>query len=122
VAITMEQLAARLSKVERKQQQQERIIAEFTARFAWYYFDDRKKAFALIEKLDPKDKRKADLIVLSSYVSGDCEVMRGKELVNPNSDFPKEGRWEPMVPPQEVLDLLGLSDAKPDERTDAFTD
>lgn len=92
----------------------EQSFGDLCAKFAYYWYDEKKTCFAVVKELDPATG-KADLICFGDHVSGDVEILKKREMVNFKDDqWPKLNRWQPIVIP-ETRKLLQILAGQPVE-------
>lgn len=107
----------RLNHLEVVCKEQNRIIKEIATQFAWYWYDEKIRTFAVISKLE---KDEAELIAFSGVWSGGNYVIdRSKLLIRdpdkPEDELKKTGKWEPMLNLSELIRNFGKEEAAPAE-------
>lgn len=93
----LNQHSARMDKLEKSH-------LELAAKFAYYWYDDNKYCLAIVQRIYKKtiegvDVSVADLYCLNDMVSGGTEVVKARQMVHPDKDWPKGNRWQPVVMP-----------------------
>lgn len=96
----------RLAKVEKQTNSNSQILRELGQKFAWYWRDERRRAFAIVSRIV---KDKAELVVFDGSWSGGFTIVDDSPMFIENPAEPldeqiKEGHWQPMVDLEDILD------------------
>lgn len=105
----------RLNHLEVVCKEQNRIIKTLATQFAWYWYNEKIKAFAVISKLEGDV---ASLVAFSDVWSGGAYVVEAKLLIRedvPEDELKKTGKWEPMLHLSELIRNFGKEEAQPAE-------
>lgn len=112
MSLNLSELGRQVMNTKTELRQIKKVITDLAAKFAYYWFEEKRCCFALVIKVY---ENKADLICFGDHISGHIEVLRGRQMVSPDPEHPKAGRWQSLAyGPAELLDLLAVPEAEPD--------
>lgn len=107
------EMTNRINKLEAKVEASNKIVRELGEKFAWYWYRENQRVFAIIGRLN---KDRADLISFTSNWSGGFAIIEDSPMfiedpTVPLDEQPKEGKWEPLVDLEDILDAAISAEA-----------
>lgn len=109
----------RINKLEHITFLQNETLKKLACNFAWYWYNERLKCFAIIQKLN---KDVAELVVFSSNWSGGVYIVDGSKMLvrdeeTPDDELIKSGTWEPMMSLPQILIDFGKPEPEGDDES-----
>jgi len=108
---------SRLNHLEYIQSKQLTGTRELMSKFAWYWLNERQKLFAVVTNIH---EDKADMVVFYAGWSGGISIVDSSPLLvrlegTPEDELMKEGKWEPFLTLDDVLEEELKSEEEPEE-------
>ena len=113
MALTLQHVASRIGKLEHAHTLLQKRFDKLTSSFVLFWFSAHKPpAFGIVLS---QEKDRADVCIFTQHL-GRIDMRSDCPMLKPD-DTDRVGKWEPLVLPTEVLDLLGEPEGIADDNS-----